>query len=52
MDQVYEFTWTAEDFEDLLADLLAFQYDSAYDEVFQAEDWDVWKYLGEWRKDD
>lgn len=46
----YEFNWSAEDFEDLLADLMAFQQDQIYDEYFQSPDFDVWAHLESWRE--
>jgi hypothetical protein len=46
----YEFTWSAEDFEDLLADLMAFQQDQIYNEYFQSPDFDVWAHLELWRE--
>lgn len=40
-----EFVWTAEDFEDLLADQAAEQHDKIFEEIIQSEDFDVWRYL-------
>lgn len=50
---VLEFIWTAEDFEDLLADDLA-DKSSAFDELLYEKlsdpDFDVWSYLESWKK--
>ena len=49
---VLEFIWTAEDFEDLLADDLA-DKSSAFDELLYQKlcdpDFDVWSYLESWK---
>lgn len=52
MSATLEFVWTAEDFEDLLADNLADQHDSSFDEYFQSPDFDVWAHLETWRGED
>ena len=41
----YEYRWTAEDFEDLLADQQAYEYDQAYEDWCASPERDVWEYL-------
>lgn len=47
-DEVLEFIWTAEDFEDLIADQLCQQYDCLNDEIIVDPDLDVWSFLEGW----
>lgn len=49
MSATLEFVWTAEDFEDLLADNLADQRELAFEEYVQSPDFDVWAHLETWR---
>lgn len=53
MPLTIEFVWTAEDFEDLLADDLA-DKSSAFDELLYQKlsdpDFDVWDYLESWKE--
>ena len=46
---VIEFVWTAEDFENLLFDQEAEDRDCAFEEIVQSQDFNVWKYLDDWR---
>lgn len=52
MPLTLEFVWTAQDFEDLLADDLA-DKSSAFDELLYEKlsdpDFDVWSYLESWK---
>lgn len=48
MDETLEFIWTAEDFEDLIADQLCQQYDCLNDEIIVDPDLDVWSFLEGW----
>lgn len=42
-----EFVWTAESFEDLFADQAAEQHDEVFEQIVNAQDFDVWAYLNQ-----